>query len=451
MNKLITKILGVIALSIMVAEPIAAKVYDYSYNNKVTLLEDPRVAVSLKMEMVKKARHHVHIMTYYWDNNGYPLELMKELAAAHARGVDVRIMTTYIPSKTMDFFGKAKKILVKGSDKNSDATLAYMKMGPGPGNNQAWTNNIHEKVFLVDGKQAILGGRNISDNDYRAKDLEVLLEGDVVNQVQSHFELMFSFLVKLRVQNKCRFASDACALKFNKTLFTKNDQGFYPQAEKIENGVKARILTNEILNQQYEEKYFGEERFFAKDDIIDTIVKTDFKHLRGYNYFILPTKRYKAFLEKSMDEGKKIELITNSRETAASISDTGYLFGLPEMLNFVKRGMRIHQWLGSAPEEGHDHLHYLHEKVMLFDEDHAIVGSHNFGTGSTSVSSEIAVEFYSEPVVKRLIEVFDEEINNQVKTAESTVQNITEEIKENRFMIKMLHMFYVRNIIRELY
>ena len=49
------------------------------------------------------------------------------------------------------------------------------------------------------------------------------------------------------------------------------------------------------------------------------------------------------------------------------------------------------------------------KKVLIFDEDHIIIGSHNFGTGSTSVSNEIAVEIKSKRIADRLIDVFESE------------------------------------------
>lgn len=443
------------ALGFLGLHQASAEVYKYTEDNKVTLLQDARASVALKLDLVRNAKHHIHIVTYYWDNHGYPIELMKELNKAHARGVDVRIMTTFIPNVTMDLFGKSKRELTKNKNKNrnaenrNDAVLAFMKMVPG--NNQAITNNIHEKIFLVDGKRAILGGRNISDNDFRAKDLEVLLEGQVVNQVQAHFEKLFSFLVMLKIKEKCSVKNTVCAEKIAQTEFNAKQSGFYPVQPRFENGSKARILTNEILFQQHEKNYWGEERFHAQDDIIDTIIKIDFTKLRAYNYFVIPTARYKAFLEQKLSEGKSIDMITNSRSTAASISDKGYLYGLPEMHNLMERGLNLYQWLGSEPTPGHDHLHYLHEKVMLFDEDHAIIGSHNFGSGSTSVSSEIAVEFYSKPVVQTLIEVFDNEKNDTEKTSLATLDFIEKEMKENSRMIRFLHLNFVKNIIRELY
>lgn len=441
-----------IFMMVLISSLLQAKVYDFTEDNKLTLLENPRDAVKLKLELVRHAKHHIHIMTYYWDKNGYPVELVQELKKANQRGVDVRIMTTYIPNLTMDFWGKTKKSLFSTNNKeknDSGATMAFMRLTPG--NNETFTNNIHEKVFLVDGEKAILGGRNISDHGYRAKDLEMMLEGPVVNQVQEHFLKMFSFLVDLKIDDKCDKNQTSCQQKYNKLKFLSEDKNFFPEQPHYPDGSRARILTNEVLIDQHQNDYSGEAKFKVKDDIIDTIVKINFTKMRAYNYFIIPTERYKNFLLKNLAEGKSINIITNSLVTAASISNKGYLYSLPEMQNLVKQGLNLYQWLGQKTGDEGDKLFYLHEKVMLFDDDHGIIGSHNFGLGSTAVSSEIAVEFFSKPVVEVLNQIFDDEVKNRKLTQEGTLSLFEKEIHDNRKMIRLLHMMIIRNIIRELY
>ena len=82
---------------VLAAGAVKAEVYDFTEGNRLTLLQDAHKATALKLELVKNAKHHIHIVSYYWDNNGYPIELMQELSKAHARGVDVRLMSTWIP------------------------------------------------------------------------------------------------------------------------------------------------------------------------------------------------------------------------------------------------------------------------------------------------------------------------------------------------------------------
>jgi phosphatidylserine/phosphatidylglycerophosphate/cardiolipin synthase-like enzyme len=181
------------------------------------------------------------------------------------------------------------------------------------------------------------------------------------------------------------------------------------------------------------------------DDIVETIISTPFKKLRGYNYFIIPTPRYKNFLIQSLEEGKQIEIVTNSQTSASSVSDSGYIYALKPMIELSKKGLDIIEWRGKAPHT------YLHTKVMIFDEDRAIIGSHNLGVGSTSVSNEIAVEINSPSHVARLIEIFendkkDTELTNQVDT-----EFLKKKLQENKFMSFLLNFSPIAKTLSEFY
>ncbi|MDO9184330.1 MAG: phosphatidylserine/phosphatidylglycerophosphate/cardiolipin synthase family protein [Bacteriovorax sp.] len=439
----------IIFIGLLVSTPLFAKVYDFTEGNKLTLLQDARASVQLKLELIKNAKHHIHIMTYFWDKSGYPMEMIKELKKAHQRGVDIRILTTNLPSLAMDFWNTSEKELFLGYDvKNSESTLAFLKLSPGQ--NESLINNVHEKIFLVDGEKAILGGRNITDKSYVAKDLEVVLEGSIVNQVQEHFKKMFSFLQKLNISKICKDQDSLCMENVARQSFADDDVKYFPIQPHYEGGARARILTNEVLFAQHKNGYSTKERLKLKDDIIDTIININFTKLRAYNYFIIPTDRYKDFLMKNILAGKEISIITNSKASAASISDKGYLYSLPVMLSYVENGINLYQWQGDVAEEGKDQLFYLHEKVMLFDDDHGIIGSHNFGVGSTSVSSEISVEFYSQNIVKILNDVFDSELTSKL-TKQTNSSLLENEILQNKKMIKLLHSPVFSSLVKEIY
>ncbi len=459
MSKLLA-ILFLVLTTVVSIDTLQAKVYDFTEGNQITLLQDARNSAALKLDLVRSAKSSIHIMTYYWDKKGYPVELLEELKKAHQRGVDIRIITTSLPTLAMDFLGKSKRFLFSDNEEEkSEAVLSFLKMSPGQ--NESFTNNIHEKVFLVDGKTAIIGGRNISDAAFKGKDLEVQLEGPVVTQVQEHFQKMFLFLTDLKKSNCIKQSQNtdndwpptdgtACVEKLAKQEFKMGDKKFFPEQPTFEGGAKARVLTNEVLFQQQEHKYFGQARFAIKDDIIDTIVKTEFKTLRGYNYFVIPTARYKKYLEDNIKVGKDIRIITNSLKSSLVISDKGYLVGMPDTYELVSKGLNVHQWTGEQ-KIGNDQLSYLHEKVMLFDNDHGFVGSHNFGSGSTSVSSEITLEFYSESIVKTLSDVFDHEYETAELTKAVSIPMLNKEINENSKMIKFLRMRPFRTLVKELY
>ena len=420
-----------------------AKVYPMTNNNRLTLMEDPVEAAEIKLEMVRNARHHIHIITYFWDDSTFPKKLAAELVKANERGVEVRILTTWMPSVATDFTGKSKKWL---TPKNKDVTFNYLRLKPFEG--LTLSNNLHEKVFLIDGEKAILGGRNISDSSFRGKDMEVLLEGDVVNQVQDHFMMMHDFMVQLEANNICKNNVESCleaSQLLDQTRFFADDHNFFPEQAIIENGTPARILTHEAVVKQHQQVFNIKERINMQDDIMSAVLNTEFKKLRAYNYFVIPTPAYKSYLEKNLKAGKTIQMITNSKRSAAFVSNKGYLYSLPDLRELAKKGLDIFQWQGDGE------LAYLHEKVMIFDDEHVIIGSHNFGIGSTSVSNEIAIELKSPAIAQRLIEVFDQEIADSKLTKKARENTFLSEIREHLTWVKVLRTGIIGDILQELY
>jgi cardiolipin synthase len=420
------------------------KVYEYTSSNRLTLLEDPKSAEDYKINLVKNAKHHVHIITYFWDDTNFPKRLARELKEANARGVEVRIITNFVMTFGTDIFGKGRKDF-KGLSK--DTVFSYLSLTPT--DNVVATNNYHEKIILIDGKTVVMGGRNVSDSSLTGKDMEVVLEGPIVNQVQDHIKIMFDFSTGLKIKSKCENHSKSykakCTQAFEANKFSTKDKNFFPDQKKYKNGEVARMISHEAILKQHKLGLGKKERLLMEDDILNTVTKIKFKKMRGYGYFMMPTEKFKNFIEKSIVQGSEVEMITNSLKSASFSSNKGYIYGLPESKEMVENGLKLYQW------QGNGQMTYVHEKVLIFDEDHVIIGSHNFGTGSTSVSNEIVVEIKSERIAARLIEVFDEEKNDSNITNLVDGKFLQEEIDLYKKEIKRLHSSFIGGVIREIY
>lgn len=436
----LTLILFVCALSSSYAD-----VYPYTRGNQAKLLEDPHVSARQKIKMVQQAKEHIHIITFFWDDTSFALKLGQELIKAHQRGVEVRVLTSYLPSFLTDLTGGSRRKLINYSKQYEDFTFITLKTF----DQLITTNNFHEKIFLIDAKEVILGGRNISDSQFEGKDMEVALRGEIVNQVQDHFHKMTNFVVELFIEKRCqsRFVRkcEKALKRYLPGLFKRSDK-YFPKQPFYHSNAEARLITHNVLIKQWENDFQeSEQRIRMEDDIVETLADLDFEKIRGYNYFIIPTPRYKDFLMKSLEAGKQIEIVTNSQKSAASVSDTGYIYALGPMIELAKKGLNIIEWQGQAP------LHYLHTKVMIFDDERAIIGSHNFGVGSTSVSNEIAVEIKSSPIVERLIEIFENDKQNSELTQQVDVKFLQKKLEANKFMSFLLNLAPVTKTLREFY
>ena len=451
MREIKLNIFSIVTIAIIVySNSLFAKIYDFTEGNKLNLIETQKLSSETKINLIRTAKHHIHIISYLWDKSDFSIEIAKELASAHERGVEIRFMSTSVADLSSDINQKAESILLDSKDKNA-ARLSFLTLRPGQ--HESLTNNLHEKIFLVDGHVAILGGRNISDLESHSKDMEVLIAGPVVNQIQSHFLKMFNFLTDLKISKSCpKHLNErglSCRKRYREMAFDEEDLDYFPVQPVYENGTTARILTNQALIQQHDNNYKGNDRFYIPDDIIDSVVKVNFKVLRAYNYFIIPTQRYKDFLLKNLNLGKTIDIITNSKASASFISDKGYLFALPEMRSLVEAGAQVYQWQSHSSDSLD--LSYLHEKVMIFDDNHIFLGSHNYGSGSTAASSEIVIEFFSTDIAKQLIYTFEKEKSNKDLTSLTNLNLLDDEINANQTMIKILRWPGIRNLMKELY
>ncbi len=417
-----------------------AKVYDFTALNQVDLIESPYDSADLKVDLIRKAKHHIHIITFFWDETSLPERLAKELNEANARGVEVRILTTAFPTFTTDMLGKGRRKL----NPSFKSKFAYLDLTPS--RFFGITHSLHEKIFLVDGEVAIVGGRNISDSSLNGKDLEVKLQGEVVNQIQHHFKVMFDFILSMKVKSRCMMAeSNSCEDEMNKIKFTSQDLSYFPVQPSFNAGVEVRLLSHEAVLHQYENNMNKDARLVQSDDILDTIVKIPFKTLRAYQYFMLPTERFKNYLNENLDKGNKIEIITNSLESAKFSSNLGYVYSLPDVLKFVEDGISLYQW------KRNQKLKYVHEKVLIFDDEQIVIGSHNLVTGSTGVSNEIALQIKSKDLALKLISVFEAEKSNENITNKASIGFLQDEISQFSTKIKILRLKFVRGFLQELY
>ena len=88
---------------------------------------------------------------------------------------------------------------------------------------------------------------------------------------------------------------------------------------------------------------------------------------------------------------------------------------------------------------------------MIFDEDRVMIGSHNFGVGSTAVSNEIALEIKCPKIAARLIEIFENDKNDPQISQPVETEFLEEMYQEHKAKSWFLRWGPVDSFIRQLY
>jgi phosphatidylserine/phosphatidylglycerophosphate/cardiolipin synthase-like enzyme len=392
-------------LSLMLAFPfgLSATSYPMTKGNRITVLDDPYAAAEAKISLVRGAQHHIHILMYYWDNSPFGMRLAAEVRKAVDRGVEVRIIINKNSNIFFDPFEKIGHLLTEPGPQGRKAEVIYFNSARIHGTGLA--DCLHEKIFVVDGRKGIIGGRNISDEYFTWKDYDLLVEGPVVNSMQEHFKKTYEFVLDVH--------------KMEGSFPPSPD--YFPEIQGYEDGVSARILTNVPLFQKYY-SHKGESAGEMKDGIMAALLSSEYKRLRLSAYFMILPHELLLDLSQRAKDGTIISVLSNGFESAAQLKFV-VQSTFPEMQQLSEAGTRIFLWKKS------EEYIYFHAKAAILDDDHVILGSHNFTIGSMVSCNEISIEFFSRDIGSYLAQEFDRQCSEDAEYLAPEV--IAEKNKQN--------------------
>jgi cardiolipin synthase len=177
--------------------------------NRLTLLADGPERLEALIALIDRAKESLRILYYIWENDESGRRVRDALVAARARGVKVSLLVDGFGAVAAPFF-----------DPLIDAEARFCRFVPRWGRRYLLRN--HQKLALADGRKAIVGGFNIS-NDYFGtiadgawRDLGVEVEGPSVACLVDYFEAVFRWAE----------TDDASIRSLRRTLFQSSvDQG----------------------------------------------------------------------------------------------------------------------------------------------------------------------------------------------------------------------------------
>lgn len=217
---------------------------------------------------------------------------------------------------------------------------------------------VHEKILIVDGARAVVGGRNLEDRYFdHWVDNDVYLEGPVVSDVQQGFGRSFrEFARNLdRQEEVSDLPPDLSPRGATTALF-----------------VQSRPWADEL----------GTLRF-----LVAAFQMARRRIWISSQYLVLPDSLLRDALLDAAGRGVDVRILTNSYETIQEVGiAAGYFISLHYLEPLLAAGVRVFEWNGTS---GEDQLRpYLHAKEFIIDGEFAAVGSFNLSMRSCFVESE---------------------------------------------------------------
>lgn len=354
---------------------------DYSpltRHNKVEVLINGEEKFPRVKRALLSARHHIHIEYYIYEPDHIGWEIAEILMQKAGEGVEVRLM--------FDDFGsrKVRRKLMREIRKAGVEAYPFFKIRILPLANRINYRN-HRKIIVVDGKEAFVGGINISDKYINhEQDLEKLywrdthlyMRGPAVRYLQYLFMSDWNF----------------CAAD---TLQPAPD--YFPKTEnlKTESDVMMQIAASGPDSDSPTILY----------SVLQAIMLAKKQILVTTPYFI-PEQSLKDLLIIAGKSGVDVRLLVPEKGDSRLVNAAARSY----YEELMAAGVRIYLY----------HRGFLHAKTMVVDGELSMIGTANMDIRSFDLNFEVNAVIYNEKVASEMQQLFFEDLEDatEIRPAE---------------------------------
>lgn len=382
------------------------------------LIEDAEDALHWRLALVDSATQSIDVQTFLWHRDFAGGLLVKRIIEAADRGVRARLL--------VDDWER---------DSRGDLGLATLDDHPNievrvwnPGRNREFGRRaeylvrlrelnyrMHNKVFVVDNRVAVTGGRNIGDeyfglsDKYNMLDLDLIAVGPVVPALSSMFDVYWN---SQKVAPGSIFHPAGGYHRFEKEFargVRRLEQSPFDEIFPLERRDWTDALTtidDRVIPATYEVLYDapGEPGAPAPDqgtfEGLARFIAQAETEIVSINPYVVPRRDFDDDIKVLTDRGVRFALLTNSLgSTNQVIVNHAYANRRRPML---EAGMEVYELRADGamkqevdtPPAKSKHL-ALHAKAIVLDREHLYIGSYNFSPRSRNINTEMGLLLHS--------------------------------------------------------
>ncbi|MGO2996562.1 MAG: phospholipase D family protein [Moraxellaceae bacterium] len=401
-------------------------------------------AFAARSILTDMATRNIDAQYYIWHNDQAGQLLLKDLWEAAERGVIVCLLLD-------DFNNSAKfdqHLLRFASHPNiavriinplmhrKFSTLNYVTGLP------RINRRMHNKSMTFDKQITIIGGRNIgneylsNDQSSQFADLDVLLIGKVVADIDNSFASYWSSPLSFDIETLAKFDDDVTP-DFLKALDKlgideENNEGSSLTVYKA--AIQDSTIDADLINKRVPFRWTDMQ--FLSDDVgklsksvspetnlvhqLRTLLGSPTKKLTIISSYFVPTKDGVDTLVKLAESGVDIKILTNSFDaTDVTAVHSGYSQWRPSLL---RSGVKIYELKSTAAEEKRDNKLWrarsqsstsLHAKTFAVDDHQVFIGSYNVDPRSANINTEMGVIINDDELARQLHGALSNDLLNQ--------------------------------------
>ncbi len=329
-----------------------------TFGNKITVLYNGEQTYPAMLEAIGKAKQSIFLSSYILIPDQTGQQFARELVAAAERGVDVRVL--------IDAFGELyslKKIrqIFRGTKVKATTFLPLTLL-------RGFYLNLrnHRKLLIIDHDCSFTGGMNIRDRHLS------MTPGTLSPIIDVHFRLEGPICEQLR---------DAFMEDWHYATDEKREPCEWPTSPVIGNACCRGISAGP--NEQHEKLNW----------ILIGALSCAKSHIRIMTPYFLPNRAQLAAINTAALRGVQVDILLPKE------SNLPYVGWATNALLFELLEHKINIYFQPPP--------FTHSKILLIDDEYALVGSANIDPRSLRLNFEFNVEIFDSNTVGELISHFD--------------------------------------------
>ncbi|MDP3607532.1 MAG: phospholipase D family protein [Methylophilus sp.] len=421
-----------------------AQIASHLNQSGIYVLDTGEEALLARAWLADHAQKTIEVQYFIWSTDNIGILASEALLRAADRGVKVRVIVDDLlvdaPDKSLLALAKHPNIEIRiYNPQHSVGTPFHKRLVNIAVNFRGVNQRMHDKTFMVDGKLAITGGRNMAaeyfdyNSDYNFRDRDALLLGPVVEDMRTSFDKFWASPLSAPVEelydglglvqkNVSVKADEIQKIYADLHSYANNPDNFSPEnREAIQNTPQAFMrLTKQVIWTEIE-------------FISDTPGKNSNKLLLGGGgktteklaalvenaqseiviqspYLVMSSEAIKLF-KKAIKRGVKVQINTNSLAATDNVQAFSGYRNQRETL--TKMGIEIFEF---KPDAQIKHLlvrhntngvlkppiFAIHAKTMVVDHKIVYIGTFNFDPRSQNLNTEVGVILQNAQLAKEV-------------------------------------------------
>jgi putative cardiolipin synthase len=282
-------------------------------------------------------------------------------------------------------------------------------------------HRMHNKTVIVDGRMAIVGGRNLADEyfgqhqEMNFRDMEVIAHGSEIPAVSRQFDTFWNSGWAFPIEDL-----------IDKPRADPGLIGLRQEFGREHNAGELSMVLDDTWRQLIEEALPGRAEFYFDDPAehnpagraerpdqlaikLRELIAAAESEVWLVTAYLVPTEELESVVEEVEARGVRVRVLTNSLASNNHVAaHAAYRDHLRRLLNHgadlheVKTDARDREIYMAAPVA--DKQLGLHAKVLLIDDDIAFIGSCNLDARSLRLNTEVGLVIRGEQFNARLRE-----------------------------------------------